>query len=267
MNGEQKSYIATINSSQPEEIFIKKTGWEEIVLPAHAHNKEQIIYTLSGTLRVQIGNTNYFVPEKHIAWIPAGVEHELCSHNRLVSLVIFYLSFEEADVMNGFSIYNTTSVIAENLKFIASKGKLIRRDTQADLFQFTLSFFKLLPAMNPEKEILLKTLVIPDDQRLVPVLHYIAEHCGENLKIETVAKQFGFSLRNLSRLFFRSNIRFSLYLNYQRVTRAIELLADREKTLSEIAYEVGFSTPNNFNRVFKQITGMSPGQFVKMKNE
>ena len=254
MNGEQKSYIATINSSQPEEIFIKKTGWEEIVLPAHAHNKEQIIYTLSGTLRVQIGNTNYFVPEKHIAWIPAGVEHELCSHNRLVSLVIF-------------SIYNTTSVIAENLKFIASKGKLIRRDTQADLFQFTLSFFKLLPSMSPVREILLKTLVIPDDQRLVPVLHYITEHCGENLKIETVAKYFGFSVRNLSRLFFRSNIRFSLYLNYQRVTRAIELLADREKTLSEIAYEVGFSTPNNFNRVFRQITGMSPGQFVKMKNE
>lgn len=169
--------------------------------------------------------------------------------------------------MNGFSIYNTTSVIAENLKFIASKGKLIRRDTQADLSQFTLSFFKLLPSMSPVREILLKTLVIPDDQRLVPVLHYITEHCGENLKIETVAKYFGFSVRNLSRLFFRSNIRFSLYLNYQRVTRAIELLADREKTLSEIAYEVGFSTPNNFNRVFRQITGMSPGQFVKMKNE
>lgn len=267
MNGEQKSYIATINNSQPEEIFIKKTDWEEIVLPVHAHNKVQVIYTLSGTLRVQIGNTNYFVPERHIAWVPAGVEHELCSHNRLVSLVIFYLPFDKEDTTPYFSIYNTSSVIAENLKFIASKGNLICRDTQADLFQFTLSFFKLLPAMNPEKEILLKALVIPDDQRLVPVLHYIAEHCGENLKIETVAKQFGFSLRNLSRLFFRSNIRFSLYLNYQRVTRAIELLADREKTLSEIAYEVGFSTPNNFNRVFKQITGMSPGQFVKMKNE
>ena len=223
------------------------------------------MYTLSGTLRVQIGSTNYFVPEKHIAWLPAGIEHELCSNNRLVSLVIFYLSLSEEDEIPGFSIYNTTSVIAENLKFIASRGELICRETQADLFQFTLSFFKLLPSMSPVKEILLKTLAIPDDQRLIPVLHYIAEHSKENLKMETVAHRFGFSVRNLSRLFYQSNIRFSLYLNYQRITRAIELFADREKNLSQIAYEVGFSTPNNFNRVFRQITGMSPGQFVRMK--
>lgn len=266
MNREQESYIAAINSSMPEEIFIKKTGWEEVALPAHAHNKTQIVYTLSGTLRVQLGNENYFVPEKHIAWLPAGVEHELCSHNRQVSLVIFYLSFDEA-ALSRFSIYNTNSVIAENMKFIASKGRLICRDTQPDLYQFSLSFFKLLSSMSPAKEILLKTLSIPDDQRLIPVLHYIAEHSRENLKMGVIAAHFGFSVRNLSRLFYQSNVRFSLYLNYQRITRAIELLADREKTLSEIAYEVGFSTPNNFNRVFKQITGMTPGQFLRMKNE
>ena len=45
--------------------------------------------------------------------------------------------------------------------------------------------------------------------------------------------------------------------------RAIELFADGGKTMQQIAYEVGFSTPNNFNRVFRQITGMSPHNFVK----
>lgn len=267
MNREQESYIVDIDSSLPEGIYIKKTGWGEVALPAHTHKKTQIIYTLSGTLRVQLGNTSYFVPEKHIAWLPAGVEHELCSNNRQVSLVIFYVPFDEDETASCFSIYNTTSVIAENLKFIASQDRLICRDTQPDLFQFTLSFFKLLSSMSPAKEILLKTLSIPDDQRLIPVLHYIADHSRENLKMDAVAAHFGFSVRNLSRLFYQSNVRFSLYLNYQRITRAIELLADREKTLSEIAYEVGFSTPNNFNRVFKQITGMAPGQFVRIKNE
>lgn len=73
MNAEQKEYISLINRSDKDEILIKKTGWEEINLAGHAHHgKYQIIYTLSGTLHVQIGAENYFVPEKHIAWIPKG---------------------------------------------------------------------------------------------------------------------------------------------------------------------------------------------------
>ena len=33
--------------------------------------------------------------------------------------------------------------------------------------------------------------------------------------------------------------------------------------MQQIAYETGFSTPNNFNRVFKQITGTSPSLYEK----
>ena len=36
------------------------------------------------------------------------------------------------------------------------------------------------------------------------------------------------------------------------------------KTMQQIAYEVGFATSNHFNRVFRQITGVSPNAFVKM---
>ncbi|MDE6803279.1 MAG: helix-turn-helix domain-containing protein, partial [Muribaculaceae bacterium] len=35
--------------------------------------------------------------------------------------------------------------------------------------------------------------------------------------------------------------------------------------IQEIAYETGFSTPGNFNRVFKQITGTNPSTFCKKK--
>lgn len=47
------------------------------------------------------------------------------------------------------------------------------------------------------------------------------------------------------------------------VNRAIELFSDGGKTMKQIAYETGFSTPNNFNRVFRQITGTSPSLYEK----
>lgn len=264
MNTEQQEYISLINRSAPDDILIKKTGWEEINLQEHAHKKFQIIYTLSGTLHVETEGANYFVPEKHIAWIPENASHKLSSNSRQVSLIIFYVTLNVTpdDSKSRFSIYSTNAIIAENMKFIASKGKLITQKEQPDLYNFTLSFFNLLPQMSPGADVLLKTLVIPNDSRLHPILDYITEHIHEELNMEQIASQYNLSVRNLSRLFHTSGLHFSSYVNHLRITRAIELLTDGEYTVQEIAYRVGFNTPNNFNRVFKQITGKSPKAYI-----
>ena len=222
MNQEQKDYISLLNSSSENDILIKKTGWEEISLHAHSHEKYQIIYTLSGTLHIQIDSDSYFVPEKHIAWIPGDVIHEINSNNRQVSLVIFYFS---------------PLCQPENIR--------------------------TLPTLSYKVDFLLKTMSIPNDHRLYPVLCYMREHAFRNLKIEQVAAEFNISVRNLSRLLHDSGIRFNSFINRHRVNRAIELFSDGGKTMQQIAYETGFSTPNNFNRVFKQITGTSPSLYGK----
>lgn len=116
--------------------------------------------------------------------------------------------------------------------------------------------------MSPGADVLLKTLVIPNDSRLHPILDYIVEHIHEELNMEQIASQYNLSVRNLSRLFHTSGLHFSSYVNHLRITRAIELLTDGEYTVQEIAYRVGFNTPNNFNRVFKQITGKSPKAYI-----
>lgn len=88
-------------------------------------------------------------------------------------------------------------------------------------------------------------------------------HLSQDLCIEDVASTFGFSVRNLTRLFTNSGIRFVHYLNYQRVVRAIELLTDHAMNIEQVAYEVGFNSPNSFSRVFKHITGESPSTYVR----
>lgn len=264
MNEEQRNYIQTINQSAEEEILVKRTGWEDIKLTPHTHRKSQIIYTLSGTLHVQIGEENFFVPEKHLAWIPANMEHDLSTNNRQASLVIFYAASVEKENAR-FSVYHCNGIIAENLRFISNCGPVIRKDDRPDLYHYAYFFFRMLPELSPSQGIQLKTITLPNDTRLRPALNYMREHACEDLRIEQVAREFGFSVRNLSRLLNRSSIRFSNYLNTLRITRAIEMFADRNHTIQETAYETGFSTPGNFNRVFKQVTGTTPGEFLKVK--
>ena len=64
--------------------------------------------------------------------------------------------------------------------------------------------------------------------------------------------------------FFRkvSGMTFSQYLNTVRLEHAIELLKNNTNhmPITEIAAQCGFDTIRHFNRVFKDITGMSPRQ-------
>ena len=151
----------------------------------------------------------------------------------------------------------------ENLKFLATFVPSISQLQHPDIYQYSISFFRMQASICPHTKRLFKNVVLSNDSRLPAILEYMTDHLQEELKIGDVAAQFGLSVRNLSRLFNASGIHFCNYLNCQRIIRAIELASDGEKNMKQVAYEVGFNIPTNFNRVFKQVTGMSPSEFLK----
>ncbi len=50
------------------------------------------------------------------------------------------------------------------------------------------------------------------------------------------------------------------------VEKAKEILAENELNVSEIAYNLGFNYPHHLNRVFKNITGMTPSEYRRKFN-
>ncbi|AQX51283.1 MULTISPECIES: helix-turn-helix domain-containing protein [Elizabethkingia] len=53
------------------------------------------------------------------------------------------------------------------------------------------------------------------------------------------------------------------YLQNLRMSKAKELLQDTDKTISEIAYELGFSHSQHFHRAFKMTFDTVPSVFKK----
>ena len=51
------------------------------------------------------------------------------------------------------------------------------------------------------------------------------------------------------------------YIHLAVINRVKELLASTSKTVSEIAYEVGFQYPHHLSRVFKKVVGCTPNEF------
>lgn len=56
-------------------------------------------------------------------------------------------------------------------------------------------------------------------------------------------------------------MKLSKLINLKLVDKAKELIFDKSKALSEIAYELGFKHPQHFTRTFKKATGISPSEY------
>lgn len=106
-----------------------------------------------------------------------------------------------------------------------------------------------------------------DIRFITEVTSYIQEHCNEEVTLTAVANAFQVAPSHLSRLFKsvkREN--FSNYVIDQKLTIAADRLKRfPDKSISQIAEELGYYTPAYFTRLFRAKYGVTPSQYRKMK--
>ena len=95
------------------------------------------------------------------------------------------------------------------------------------------------------------------------IIRYVAENYTENISLKNIAKELGYEERYLSRCFHNTvPMHFSKYVNLFRVDTAIALLQNTDLSISEVSMESGFQSIRSFNRVFHEITGKTPKDFM-----
>lgn len=104
--------------------------------------------------------------------------------------------------------------------------------------------------------------------RLVAIKAWIEAHLeGPDLTLDNAEILFGISRRTIQSLFEEAGTSFSVHVRDQRLQRAHDLLATprmAHRSISEIAYQVGFGDLSYFNRSFRQRFGMTPGDVRKI---
>lgn len=96
------------------------------------------------------------------------------------------------------------------------------------------------------------------------ILDYVNAHYNEDIDVYTMAYNLNISYSLLRRLFIEcTGENIILYINRMRVEKAKELLKNRDKSLQEIAVEIGYNTTQSFNRNFKRFESITPGEYRK----
>ena len=126
------------------------------------------------------------------------------------------------------------------------------------------------PFENLLLDVFNKYLKIKKDSKKIPVWaqelrETIQDQIDTNLTLKELSKNIDINPSYLSREFSKyfDDLSFGDYLRKQRIAKAIELMKEKEYSLTEIAYLTGFSDQSHFTRIFKKTEGLNPSVFRK----
>ena len=101
-----------------------------------------------------------------------------------------------------------------------------------------------------------------DRRRAVETALWIDANHAAPLDLEAAARQAGLSPFHFLRLFANAvGVTPHQYLVRSRLRRAARLLADDARSITDVAFDVGFADLSNFVRTFHRASGVSPRAF------
>ncbi len=187
---------------------------------------------------------------------------ELNGNNSFTYLYITFNGDGAQPLLNSFGV-TTENCVFEGFEQLSDFWMTsIRRVTTLNANTLTESvlFYSLSFIDNTEKP-------QRSAKRFDSILSYVNENFSDaTLSVKKVADLFFYSEKYLSSLFVKNTgVKFTEHLNKLRVSHAIALLREKSGTVSQIAFQCGFSDPMYFSKVFKKVTGVAPSEFIKNK--
>jgi AraC-like DNA-binding protein/ligand-binding sensor protein len=139
------------------------------------------------------------------------------------------------------------------------KTPVIPKDKYSAIVRLLSFFGEQLSALTNE--------IVLERQNAEPPLvqkarDYINKHKTEPLSLTAVAKAAGASVFHFCKVFRKSTgLKFTDYVARIRLEDARAQLLNPNRRISEVAYDVGFQSLTQFNRMFKRVFGQSPTEF------
>jgi AraC-like DNA-binding protein len=232
-----------------------------------SHGGFNLSYVRRGTFGYRVNNRAFELVAGSILVGHPGDEY-VCTHEHAGGdeCLSFHFSPELADAIGGQSrVWRTGSVppLSELMVFgelaqAAAGGRDVAVSFDELVMFFAARFVDVVSGLDrpaPDAR-------ASDRKRAVDAALWIDAHSHTALDLEAAARHASLSPFHFLRLFSKVlGVTPHQYLVRSRLRHAARLLADDARSVSDVAYDVGFADLSNFIRTFHRAAGVSPRRF------
>lgn len=261
------------------DLMVWHRAYENISFVAHWHREIELLYIKRGSIRMQVTNHAFTAGEGDLVVCDTGEIHYSDSYSR--DSVLDFIIFDTGLISSHYTYHCFAKpfLTAEELEKSGLKKRLLALEAlidkelsekeayYQDIVRANLQdfWFRLLRVMPIDQGGVMKNRRVAMLEDFQSLLSYMEEHADENITLETAAEKMHFSPSHFSKVFKQlTGTGFVRYLNTIRVTLASELLARSDIPMTQIAFSCGFQNVRNFNRVFKEIAGCTPSEYMQI---
>jgi AraC-like DNA-binding protein len=208
-------------------------------------------------MRLQTRSGTWIVPPLRACWLPALEEHRVESSGSLEMHSVYCRGTLLRRLPHRFGVVGVSALLRELIFVLeeATCGEAVDRAAtrMADVIpdQVRLQVVPPSPALPPLS------------WRLAPIQRALAENPADSRTLKTWADQLDTTTRTLARAFEReARMTFRAYRQQMRLRAAMERLAYGQSA-TQVAYDLGFSSPSNFIAAFRAATGITPGAYFR----
>jgi AraC-like DNA-binding protein len=222
----------------------------------HSHTRDQLLYSVSGTMRVHTGREAWIVPPDRAVYIPAHVTHAIDIRGEVAMRTIYLVGDMSDGLPKGLPTAPTVLEVSDLLRALilaliaepvlydeAGRGGAI-----ATLILSEIATARPLPLVLP----------MPRDPRLLRVCAALLADPSRQSGLDAWADMAGASPRTLARLFERElGLTFSVWRQRVRFHNALEALVNGEP-VGLIAERNGYRSVSAFSAAFRRTMGFPP---------
>lgn len=245
-------------------------GWR---MHPHRHTQCELSLVKSGSCTIQAGGKHFHFHAHEAMFIPSGILHDFYaeSPSGVEFVVVQFLPFDHNFLHH---LVNTPPIgrfpllelsvsvflelchklqreIASNLPFAEIQCRAIIQEMTVFLLRGHTSF-----SSSP---------LSPDQKQVIEnALRFMHEHSHDLTHVKEVAQIYGLSPQYFRRLFKHYvGVSPKQYLTTLKIQRSKCLLLHHEHSVTDVAMGLGFGSTQQFSKVFRKVTGLSPSTWRK----
>lgn len=222
----------------------------------HKHRRDQLLYAVSGTMRIRTSTDAWIVPPDRAVYLPAEVEHSVAMRGAVEMRTLYIAGRCRLSLPAAPVVLMVTPLLRALILALLDEPIAYQPGSRAD--HIAVLILDEIARAKP----LDMSIPMPQDRRLLRLCEALISEPALSLTLDGWADQTGASRRTLTRL-FRSECRITFTAWRQRVRfhAAVEALS-RGVSVSDAARQHGYGSASAFASAFRKAFGVSPRSVV-----